>query len=346
MDLLLTDVYACINLIDKDPFIYNQIIRLSRKFREWTRKNPNYVLEMRQNISIPKRFFSHYSGNGGTIWLHRNSRHLSYDDDYYLYYKEDYNSSKKYKIERDIHRLDKPAIEWDDGVKEYRKYGRLHRKDGPAIEFPDDVPCLGDKDIKKCQGVWFYNGKPHRVGGPVCEGRMPHCFVPCYFGLGYQEYLPFRELCFGPHTIWCENGMLHRIDGPALYSELTGGEQWYIWGKLHRNDGPAVIERRHFPTYARVPGIYHEYYNNGQLTSTIVKDFDDPDKILAVYPIKPEEIYYNKDVLRPPEKLVGFWSKLFNTFKNKTTTTVNFFFNLWLFRILFQPFQKLFTIGN
>ena len=342
MNILLEDVYACLFLIDRDPFVYNLIIRLSKKFREWTHKNPNYVLEMRQNMSIPKRF---YIGNGigGTIWLHRNSYHLRYDHDFYLVHKEVYsyyNSSKKYKIERDIHRLDQPAIEWDDGIKEYRHYGLLHREDGPAIEFPDDVQCFGgNSDDKKCQGVWFYNGKPHRIGGPVFEGRPPHCFVPFYFGIGYQEYLPFRELGFGPHTIWCENGLLHRTDGPAIYNKWT--EQWYIGGILYRDDGPAVIESRRFPTYARVPGIYHEYYNNGQLTITIVKDFDDPDKILVVYPIKPEEIN-----LRPPEKLVGFWPYFFNAFKYKTTTTVKFFFNLWLFRILFQPFQKLFTIGN
>lgn len=345
MQLLLTDVYACLFLIDEDPFIYNRIIRLSKTFREWTIKNPGYVLKMRQNMSVPKRFFSHYSVNGGTIWLHRNSYHLRYDDDFYLYYKEDYQRdgvdlSKKYKIERDIHRLDKPAIEWDDGVKEYRHYGLLHREDGPAIEFGDDISYIGDTKVKKCQGVWFYNGKPHRIGGPVFEGRTPNCFIPFYFGLGNVEYKPFRELCFGPHTIWCENGLLHRIDGPALYSEWS--EQWYIWGKLHRNDGPAVTERRH----ALVPGVYHEYYNHGQLTSTIVKDFDDPDKILAVYPIKPEDINYNKDNLRPPEKIVGFYPNLFNAFKNKTTTAVKFFLNWWLFRILFHPFQKLFTIGN
>jgi hypothetical protein len=286
----------------------------------------------------------------GTIWLHRKSWLLKKyeNNDFYLYHEkdwcyDDYGTTKKYKIEKDIHRLDQPAIEWDDGIKEYRHYGLLHRKDGPAIEFGDNVQYRKDyPEVKKCQGVWFDNGKPHRIGGPVFEGLMPHCFSPFYFGIGDKEFKPFRELCFGALTIWCENGLLHRTGEPALYSEWS--EQWYIWGVLHRDDGPAVIESRHFPTYSRVPGVYHEYYNNGQLTSTIVKDFNDPDKILAVYPApKKEQV---PKILRPPEKLVGFYSYFFNTFKNKTATTVKFFFNLWLFRILFYPFQKLFTIGN
>lgn len=72
--------------------------------------------------------------------------------------------------------------------------------------------------------------------------------------------------------------MLHRIGGPALYSEWS--EHWYILGKLHKDQGPAVIEHK---SRDGISGIYHEYYNYGQLLSTIVKDLDDPNKILAVY---------------------------------------------------------------
>lgn len=183
MNILLGDVYACIFLIDEDPFIYNKIIRLSKTFREWTHKNPNYVLKMRQNISVSKRFDTG-NGIGGTIWLHRNSYHLSYENEFYLNHKE---KRKKYKIQRDIHRLDGPAIEWDDGIKEYRHYGLLHREDGPAIEFDDNLRYIGERDrpeSKKCQGVWFYNGKPHRIDGPVFEGLCPNYFIQFYFGLG------------------------------------------------------------------------------------------------------------------------------------------------------------------
>lgn len=38
---------------------------------------------------------------------------------------------------------------------------------------------------------------------------------------------------------WCQNGLLHRTDGPAV--EWANGDRgWYQNGKLHRTDGPAV----------------------------------------------------------------------------------------------------------
>jgi hypothetical protein len=36
---------------------------------------------------------------------------------------------------------------------------------------------------------------------------------------------------------WYQNGLLHRIDGPAYI--YANGEKWYRNGKLHRDDGPA-----------------------------------------------------------------------------------------------------------
>jgi hypothetical protein len=40
-----------------------------------------------------------------------------------------------------IHRVDGPAIEWVDGIKEWYQYDQLHRVEGPAIEWPN-----GDKE--------------------------------------------------------------------------------------------------------------------------------------------------------------------------------------------------------
>ena len=38
---------------------------------------------------------------------------------------------------------------------------------------------------------------------------------------------------------WClSNGMLHRIDGPAL-THKNGARQWINYGLFHRLDGPA-----------------------------------------------------------------------------------------------------------
>jgi len=52
-----------------------------------------------------------------------------------------------------LHRLDGPAIEYDDGTKHWYINGKLHREDGPAIEYPsghkiwflDNIPYSEDK---------------------------------------------------------------------------------------------------------------------------------------------------------------------------------------------------------
>lgn len=38
---------------------------------------------------------------------------------------------------------------------------------------------------------------------------------------------------------WRQNGLLHRLDGPAFES-ANGDRQWWQNGKLHRLDGPAI----------------------------------------------------------------------------------------------------------
>lgn len=51
---------------------------------------------------------------------------------------------------------------------------------------------------------------------------------------------------------WCQNGQLHRLDGPAVI--WPGGEAWYQNGQMHRVDGPAEIRY----------GAYESWYLNGQ----------------------------------------------------------------------------------
>jgi hypothetical protein len=56
-----------------------------------------------------------------------------------------------------LHRLDGPAIEWNNGQKEWWQNGELHRLDGPAIECAN-----GTKH-------WYKDGKLHRIDGPSKE---------------------------------------------------------------------------------------------------------------------------------------------------------------------------------
>ena len=56
-----------------------------------------------------------------------------------------------------LHRLDGPAIEWNDGSKFWYRHGQLHREDGPAVEHAD-----GSK-------YWYRHGQLHRLDGPAIE---------------------------------------------------------------------------------------------------------------------------------------------------------------------------------
>ncbi|MFA5024180.1 MAG: hypothetical protein WC523_04450 [Patescibacteria group bacterium] len=63
----------------------------------------------------------------------------------------------RYYLNNQFHREDGPAIEWDNGDKEWWLNDQLHREDGPAVEYAD-----GTK-------YWCLNGKFHREDGPaVC----------------------------------------------------------------------------------------------------------------------------------------------------------------------------------
>lgn len=52
---------------------------------------------------------------------------------------------------------------------------------------------------------------------------------------------------------WYQNGLRHRIDGPAVESIHTN--RWFQHGKLHRLDGPAVEYNK--------TDIYNQYYLDG-----------------------------------------------------------------------------------
>ena len=101
-----------------------------------------------------------------------------------------------------LHRLDGPAVEYEDNHKMYYVEGKQHRLDGPAVEWLN-----GDKE-------YWVEGKLHRLDGPAIE---------CADGAKYY-YVESK---------------LHRLDGPAIESP-DGEKQYWVNGKRHRLDGPAV----------------------------------------------------------------------------------------------------------
>lgn len=91
-----------------------------------------------------------------------------------------------------IHRDFGPAVEWEDGNKEWWIGGDRHREDGPAVESAD-----GTRE-------WFLNGVKHREHGPAVEHAD-----------GAKE--------------WWIHGKEHREDGPAV--ELKSGDvEYYLYG--------------------------------------------------------------------------------------------------------------------
>lgn len=103
-----------------------------------------------------------------------------------------WHNGKMYSANKKLHRYDGPAIEWNNGDKEWHINGKRHRIDGPAIEYANGT--------KK----WYLFGILHRLDGPAVE-HLP----------GYVEY-------------W-HNGQLHRTDGPARMNE-HGHKEWWING--------------------------------------------------------------------------------------------------------------------
>jgi hypothetical protein len=63
--------------------------------------------------------------------------------------------TKRWLLNRLLHRVDGPAIEYTDGNKRWYLNGELHRVDGPAVEYH----CGAKK--------WYLNGKLHREDGPA-----------------------------------------------------------------------------------------------------------------------------------------------------------------------------------
>lgn len=62
-----------------------------------------------------------------------------------------------YNEKSEFHRLDGPAVEYQDENKFYYVNNELHREGGPAVEYPDGY-----------KAYWF-NGKLHREDGPAIE---------------------------------------------------------------------------------------------------------------------------------------------------------------------------------
>ena len=105
-----------------------------------------------------------------------------------------------------LHCTNGPAVVFEDGAEEWWNHGRVHRTCGPAISFKQS-----NMVVIKCTA-------PYVSHGLVRKFHVPHSHV------------------------WCQNGLLHRADGPAVTNALGKGVEWWVNGRPHRDNGPAVIK--------------------------------------------------------------------------------------------------------
>lgn len=124
-----------------------------------------------------------------------------------------------------LHRINGPAREFKNGLKEWWQKGHLHREDGPACIFPD-----GEKH-------WYQNGKRHRINHPAIEGT-------------------------NGHSEWYQNGVLHREDGPAVVWRDQENEYWLDGQKYSHVQFVIEMQRRKNPK-RKLPMTSEEYIKKG-----------------------------------------------------------------------------------
>jgi hypothetical protein len=58
-------------------------------------------------------------------------------DDKSILIEDEYGNKYWTRKDEKFHRLDGPAVEYNNGHKEWYQNGKLHRLDGPAVEYVD-----------------------------------------------------------------------------------------------------------------------------------------------------------------------------------------------------------------
>ena len=151
-------------------------------------------------------------------------------------YKKTYLDDKTMKP----HRLDGPAVVWNDGSEEWWVNGKRHRLDGPAVILLSGVRnnldryCINTYNTleKGTSKEWWVDGKLHREDGPAIE-----CIAHERSAIKLKiNNFPLIENEYPKDTQeWYLNGKRHRLDGPAITSS-SGIKVWIQNGKIGRND--------------------------------------------------------------------------------------------------------------
>lgn len=160
----------------------------------------------------------------------------------------------------EYHREDGPALSCANGSWEWWRAGYMHREGAPAVRVVDgerviwewhddgDLHREGGPAVEVTDGSYAYyrRGVLHREGGPAVHLADLATSGPCVpdweaghlylYARLYELVPPSRhQAC----THWYSNGLLHRVDGPAV-EYASGAYEHHVDGLLHREDGPAV----------------------------------------------------------------------------------------------------------
>jgi hypothetical protein len=200
------------------------------------------------------------------------------------------NGTKEYWINGERHREDGPAVENDQGYKAYWVNGERHRENGCAVEHANGIK------------EYWVHGKLHREVGPAItrtdglaneywiEGVKQDRPVVAIFEneeKKYHDQTGRLHRIGGPAKIekdgtlsWCQNGLLHREDGPAYVYPKRKYSAWYINGERHREDGPSMV-------YDDKPRD-NQYHIHGQAVSkNDLPNYVEPEKKIVVDPADP-----------------------------------------------------------
>ncbi len=109
--------------------------------------------------------------------------------------------------------LDRPAVEYIDGCKEYYQYGKPHR-DNNRPAFDDVYP------------EYYLNGMYHRDDGPATVTAQKESWY--LYGQLHRYEKP--AIITPNKQEWYNHGLLHRQGGPAI-EYASGKKVWFMNGQ-------------------------------------------------------------------------------------------------------------------
>lgn len=181
-------------------------------------------------------------------------------------------------------RIKNIQIQWDYKpypIYIYYKNNKIHREDGPAVESQN-----GSKE-------WHIEGKLHsKQISDNCGGYVKYYLKD---EEGHREDGPAIESSDGT-KIWLNNGLLHRED-VAAKEWANGDKEWWLNGKLHREDGPAIDMPIKYNTIKQSNFCYGKIYHVEDKGFAGIVNFNEEGKSWFINGIEYQEKEFNEKII-------------------------------------------------